>query len=126
MLIDTGADTVVLPASMITPLGLNPAALSQREVQTANGRVQARIGTLDGLWLDGVRLASIEVAFLESDKLGTGGLLGMSVLGRYQMTIDDEKNRLTLTPAGAARDREAAAESAPATPAETSSEPVTQ
>ena len=37
------------------------------------------------------------VAFLDDDKLGGTGLLGMSVLGGYQMTIDDEQGTLTLT-----------------------------
>lgn len=98
LLIDTGADAVVLPASMISPLGLDQSKLVEREVQTANGRVQARMGTLDAVWLDGERLPGVAVAFLEKDKLGASGLLGMSVLGRYQVTIDDENNRLTLTP----------------------------
>ena len=98
LLIDTGADAVVLPASMIAPLGLDQASLSEREVQTANGRVQALMGTLEAVWLDGERLPKVAVAFLDVDKLGTSGLLGMSVLGRYQMTIDDERNRLTLIP----------------------------
>jgi clan AA aspartic protease (TIGR02281 family) len=100
LLIDTGADAVVLPASMIGPLGIDQAALSEREVQTANGRVQALMGKLEAVWLDGERLGGVAVAFLDPEKLGSSGLLGMSVLGRYQMTIDDENNRLTLTPNG--------------------------
>ncbi|MBK1620108.1 hypothetical protein CKO42_17000 [Lamprobacter modestohalophilus] len=98
LLIDTGADAVVLPASMIAPLGIDQAALAEREVQTANGRTQALMGTLEAVWLDGERLPGVAVAFIEADKLGTSGLLGMSVLGRYQMTIDDDNSRLTLTP----------------------------
>ncbi|MFW5723593.1 MAG: retropepsin-like aspartic protease family protein, partial [Halochromatium sp.] len=98
LLIDTGADTVVLPDSMIAALGLDRRRLETREVQTANGRAQALIGRLEGVWLDGERLSGVAVAFLERDKLGAAGLLGMSVLGRYQMTIDDERNRLLLTP----------------------------
>lgn len=102
LLIDTGADAVVLPASMIAPLGLEQAALSERQVQTANGRAQALMGTLEAVWLDGERLPRVAVAFIDADKLGASGLLGMSVLGRYQMTIDDDNNRLTLTPNRAA------------------------
>lgn len=98
LLIDTGADALVLPTSMIAPLGLAQDDLAEREVQTANGRAQALMGTLEAVWLDGERVGGVAVAFLEQEKLGTPGLLGMSVLGRYQMTIDDENNRLTLTP----------------------------
>jgi clan AA aspartic protease (TIGR02281 family) len=112
LLIDTGADAVVLPTSMIAPLGLEQDALEEREVQTANGRAQALMGTLEAVWLDGERLGGVTVAFLEQEKLGTPGLLGMSVLGRYQMTIDDENNRLTLTPTRADRPTESDAESA--------------
>jgi hypothetical protein len=36
------------------------------------------------------------VAFIEDGKLGGSGLLGMSVLGRYKMTMDDAENRITL------------------------------
>jgi len=38
----------------------------------------------------------VDTAFIEDAQLGGGGLLGMSVLGRFRVTIDDEHNRLTL------------------------------
>jgi clan AA aspartic protease (TIGR02281 family) len=97
LLIDTGADTVVLPASLIEALGIAEERLAAREVQTANGTAEARMGMLPAVWLDGQRVGDVTVAFLDDDKLGGKGLLGMSVLGRYQMTIDDENDRLTLT-----------------------------
>lgn len=96
LLIDTGADTLVLPRSMIALLGLDEAGLSEREVQTANGRTSARVGSLAGLWLGEQRVEDVAVAFLDDDRIGNGGLLGMSVLGRYQMTIDDAQGTLTL------------------------------
>ena len=96
LLIDTGADTLVLPASLIATLGIPEDGLRERRVQTANGEVQARMGSLPGLWLGDQRIPRVEVAFLDDDKLGGNGLLGMNVLGRYQMTIDDEHDKLTL------------------------------
>jgi len=96
LVIDTGADMLVLPASMIEPLGVDEDALSERQVQTANGRVEARIGKLPAIWLGEHRTGGVEVAFLDDDKLGGNGLLGMSVLGRYQLTIDDEHDLVTL------------------------------
>ena len=97
LLIDTGADTVVLPASLIAGLGIEPDALETREVQTANGKDEARTGVLPAVWLGAQRVPDVAVAFLDDDKLGNTGLLGMSVLGRYQMTIDDQDNLLRLT-----------------------------
>jgi clan AA aspartic protease (TIGR02281 family) len=97
LLIDTGADTVVLPASLIDILGIDPDELERREVQTANGVTQAQTGVLPAVWLGTQRVEKVEVAFLDDEKLGNAGLLGMSVLGRFQLTIDDQANRLTLS-----------------------------
>jgi len=96
LLVDTGADNLVLPVSSLSRLGLAPNSLNEREMQTANGKVTARFGKIQALWLGETRIADVDVAFVEDNKLGNGGLLGMSVLGRYKMTIDDESNRLIL------------------------------
>jgi clan AA aspartic protease (TIGR02281 family) len=96
LLLDTGADYVVLPASIIPQLGLPPNALRRQAVQTANGPVEARLGRLPAIWLGGQRVEGVETAFIEDDRLGGNSLLGMSVLGRFRVTIDDENNRVTL------------------------------
>ena len=96
MLIDTGADRVVLPVSRIASLGLTPEALLQQQVQTANGAVEARIGRVAAIWVGSKRLADVEVAFIDDQRLGGTSLLGMSLLGRFRMTIDDDANQLTL------------------------------
>lgn len=98
LLVDTGADALVLPASMIARLGLSSADLTRREVQTANGRVHARYGRLPALWLNGRRVTEVAVAFLDDLQLGDHGLLGMSVLGRFRLTIDDQAEQLVLEP----------------------------
>lgn len=96
LLVDTGADYVVLPRSLLDSLGYEEEGLGEREMQTANGKVTALLGTLDGVWLNDTRVAGVQAAFIEDGKLGGGGLLGMSLLGRYKMTIDDADGKLTL------------------------------
>ncbi len=97
LLLDTGADFVVLPLSLIAQLGIQPAALRTQRVQTANGAVDAKLGTLAGVWLGGQRVPGVEAAFIEDSKLGGSALLGMSVLGRFRVTIDDAQNRVVLS-----------------------------
>ncbi|MBK1645926.1 peptidase A2A [Thiocapsa imhoffii] len=97
LLIDTGSDHVVLPNSLIASLGLSPNDLRPQTVQTANGTVDARIGTLQGLFLDSNnRVEGVSVAFIDDTRLGGNALLGMSLLGRFLVTIDDEKSQVTL------------------------------
>ena len=94
--VDTGADYLVLPLSLVEELGIDKATLESRDMQTANGKVKGRVGLLPALWLGERRIVSIETAFLDDDKLGNKGLLGMSVLGRFKLTIDDDENTITL------------------------------
>lgn len=96
LLVDTGADYVVLPSSLIGQLGLAPGGLRQQQVQTANGSVDAALGTLPAVWLGIQRVTGVEVAFIEDGRLGGNALLGMSLLGRFRVTIEDEQNRLVL------------------------------
>jgi predicted aspartyl protease len=51
---------------------------------------------LDGVWLGESRISGVSVAFIEDSRLGGNALLGMSVLGRFRVTIDDEQNQITL------------------------------
>ena len=95
-LVDTGANYVVLPSSLIAQLGLSPDGLRQQQVQTANGSVAATLGIIPAVWLKDQRVTGIEVAFIEDGRLGGNALLGMSLLGRFRMTIEDEQNRLVL------------------------------
>jgi len=96
LLLDTGADYVVLPASLLGPLGIRPSSLRRQPVQTANGTVEAQLGTLTAIWFGSQKVARVATAFIDDSRLGGNALLGMSVLGRFRVTIDDANNRVVL------------------------------
>ncbi len=96
LVIDTGSTFVVLPRSKITELAITPGQLTNRQVQTAKGRVTASIGRIPMIRIGGAEISDVEVAFIEDAKLGGNALLGMSILSRYKLILDDEKSTLTL------------------------------
>jgi aspartyl protease family protein len=96
MIIDTGADLVVLPESMINQLGLADSTFTKQKMQTANGMTEAKIGMLQELKIAGETVENVEAAFIADHLLGKNSLLGMSVLGRYQINIDDKTQLITL------------------------------
>jgi aspartyl protease family protein len=120
LMVDTGADFVTLPASLLGTLGIQPQGLKTQDVQTANGKTKAQLGTLSAVWFGNNKVADVQVAFIDDAQLGGKGLLGMSVLGRYRMTIDDQANHLILAPknAPAAASSEKPEEAPPDEPAE--------
>lgn len=98
LLLDTGADFVVLPLSLSGTLGIRPETLRRQRVQTANGTVEAQLGTLPAIWFGDNRVSRVATAFIEDSRLGGNSLLGMSVLGRFRVTLDDANNRVVLAP----------------------------
>ncbi len=96
LLVDTGSTFVVLPHSLIAELGIAGDELTSRQVRTAQGRVTANIGKIPMIRIDDEEIDNVEVAFIDDRKLGNNALLGMSVLSRYKMTLDDENSTMTL------------------------------
>ncbi len=96
LLVDTGSTFVVLPQSRIADLGIAPDQLTERQVQTAKGRVVASISRVPSIRIGGEEISNVEVAFIEDSKLGGNSLLGMSILSRYKVILDDENSTLTL------------------------------
>lgn len=96
LLVDTGASTVVLRNSAMDALGISPDALEVGVALTANGEVEARSGTIPSLLLGGIQMRDVEVSFVPDEGLLGKQLLGMSVLGRYRVTLDERNGRLIL------------------------------
>ena len=72
--------------------------LKTYEVETANGKLPASVGQIPSLRLGEEEIDDVEIAFIDDQSLGDNALLGMSVLGRYRIILDDEAGTLTLIP----------------------------
>lgn len=97
-IVDTGASTMVLPSSMIEELGFRPDDLEDGQSQTAAGQVPVKLGMLHSVQVGHAHLRDVAVGFIEDEKLGQQNLLGMSFLGQFRLTLDDEANRVILSP----------------------------
>ena len=95
-LIDTGANFMVLPLSMMGELKLAIKDMQQSQLQTVNGKVDAYTGHLPALEVGNEIVENIAVAFVEDSLMGDYSLLGMSFLGLYRFVIDDEQNQISL------------------------------
>ncbi|MCH9670464.1 MAG: retroviral-like aspartic protease family protein, partial [Gammaproteobacteria bacterium] len=107
LLVDTGASTVVLKNSAMDALGIDPGVLEVGIAITANGEIEARTGVVPFLLLGGIQMRDVKVSFVPDQGLVGNQLLGMSVLGRFRVTLDEKNSRLIL-------DKGAVAEAAPA------------
>lgn len=96
MIIDTGADLIVLPESMIDKLGMDDEAFTQGKMQTANGKMDAKIGKLQEIRIAGETLNDVPAAFVDDELLANKSLLGMSALGRYKLVVDNKAQVVTL------------------------------
>lgn len=96
LLVDTGADRIVLPSSLINSLGYVEEQLENQKMQTVNGLVEAKIGQLEAIEIGNEIIPDVGVAFVLDDLLGDIMILGMNVLSRYRMTIDDALQQITL------------------------------
>jgi aspartyl protease family protein len=98
LLLDTGASSVVLPDSLIGPLGFEAADLAEQRSQTVNGTVVGRAGILSRVRVGGATAEGVAVLFVPDERLGGVMLLGMSFLGNFAFSVDDTASQLVLTP----------------------------
>jgi aspartyl protease family protein len=96
LLIDTGATTVVLPASLSSGMGFHREDLQDGWTQTANGRVPIKHGILASVKIGDATAENVEVSFIADELLGAQKILGMSFLRNFRMSLDDKNNELIL------------------------------
>ena len=101
LLFDTGASITVLSTKLAQSLGLSTAAGKTIKLKTVAADVQAKVATLDSITVGGVSRSDFPVAVVDLDLDKSGrfdGILGMDFLGNYAIRIDNQANRIFITP----------------------------
>jgi clan AA aspartic protease (TIGR02281 family) len=101
LLFDTGASITVLSTELAQSLGLKAAAGKTIRLKTVAADVKAKVATLDSITVGGLSRSDFPVAVVDLN-LGTSGrfdgILGMDFLSNYTIRIDNQANRIFLSP----------------------------
>jgi len=95
--VDTGASLVSIPSSVAKRAGINTADSRQVKLHTANGMTSAPLVKLDQVIADNIAINEV-MAVVQDLSAPDLGLLGMSFFGQHKMTIDHQRNVITLEP----------------------------
>jgi clan AA aspartic protease (TIGR02281 family) len=96
MLLDTGADLTVLTKQVAKDLRLSSLDhLPKMEFKTAGGMVKFPIATLQSLRVGTAEIKDLNVA-IDIDGHMPMGLLGMTFLRHFKVTVDQQRGQVTL------------------------------
>ena len=99
LVVDTGASQTIISRRLATELGLASTAYATRVLlHTATGSVQVDAVILDAIRIGGAELKNSQVLIHDLPDLPftVDGLLGLSFLGAYQITLDSSRGELHL------------------------------
>ncbi len=97
-IVDTGASLVVIPPALAARAGIDVRDAPGVVLQTANGQVAAPRVSLDEVKVGHLRRNRIEAVVQRVSSDAGTGLLGMSFLGAYRLTVDHQRRVLLLEP----------------------------
>lgn len=113
-LFDTGATYTTLTEEFARQAGVSPAQDAPvTMVQTAAGVTQTRFGLMDRFTLGASELDYVSFTVCDACGMGTyqgrpiAGLLGLNVLRRYRVSVDDSQGVIELEPHGDFHERSA-------------------
>lgn len=97
-IIDTGATYTSISEDMARQLGLNLSG-EVIKITTANGRIDVPKVNLDSLNVNGIQAHDVSATVIPIKSGSTfQGLLGLSFIRQFKMTIDPQANHLVLEP----------------------------
>ena len=101
LILDTGATMTVLSNDVAIELGLLSSAQTQvTTVNTAGGPVQVNLTKIDSIQINSAKARNVSVVIhdLPEANPGIDGLLGMSFLNNFLVTLDSDQGQLHLRP----------------------------
>lgn len=99
LIVDTGADITVLSNQVARDAGILPSSyISTVTLNTAGGPVRADVARLDVIAVGAAELPHVPVALhdLPDAPAGVDGLLGLTFLDKFLVTLDAQKGELHL------------------------------
>jgi aspartyl protease family protein len=96
-ILDTGASYVTLSRGFAEHLGIYQLPSEEIIVQTAAGISSARLTTVDLIDVGGLRAERVNVAIIGSLSDNLDGLLGLSFLSRFDLSLDSVKGTMKIT-----------------------------
>lgn len=94
--VDTGASLVVIPPAIAQSAGINTVGAQQVQLQTANGTTMAPMVRLKEVKINRLTRRNINAVVQKVSENGRIGLLGMSFLSAYKVTVDHDRSMLIL------------------------------
>lgn len=97
-IVDTGASLVVIPPIIAKKAHINTENAKIITLQTANGATKSHQVHISNLQVDQLHQRAVRAAIQQISSDPGLGLLGMSFLNAYKMSIDHEQHIITLEP----------------------------
>jgi clan AA aspartic protease (TIGR02281 family) len=98
-IVDTGAALCAISPELAESLGIRPEADARViALETANGRTSGRLVRIASIRVGEAEAVNVPAVMVASANLGNSGILGMSFLSRYAVTIDSARRLLKLDP----------------------------
>ena len=96
--LDTGASLVVIPPAVVKKARINTRNAPAITMQTANGAARSFVVRIGQLQIGTFKQQNVPAAVQQISSDPNLGLLGMSFLGAYKMSIDHKQHMITLEP----------------------------
>ncbi len=94
--VDTGATYVAIPPAIAKRARLDTRNAQKVTLQTANGKILAPLISVSNVEAGGIKQQNILSTVQKLSPDGTTGLLGMSFLSGFRMTIDQDRKMILL------------------------------